>query len=110
MKSLFLSLIFILILTGSSLAQINTLSGWDGMNLSVLNDDLREMSSKSGIQKINTINDLSSAISLSVLNNNLATVGRQLSVPQVSALTGFDDVNLTVLNNDLEYINQTLGA
>lgn len=110
MKNLLLTFILIFIMTSSGFAQINTLTGWDGMNLSVLNDDLRKMSETSGLQKINTINDFSSGTSISVLNDDLVLIGRQLSIPQMSAVTGFDDTNLTVLNDDLQFISQALGG
>ena len=90
MRSVFLFIIFILIFTSASYASINTLTGWDGMNISVMNDNLRAISSKTGIQQINTINDLSNGTSLSVINENLALVGRQLSIPSLNAITGYE--------------------
>lgn len=108
MNKLSLFIVFASILNTTCYGQINQLTGWDGGNLSVLNDDLREIISKSGIQQINPINDLSTANSLSVLNDNIALVGRQLSVEGVSALTGFDDTNLSVLNDDLSLIGQNV--
>lgn len=110
MKTLFLFLICTLILTGKGFAKINTITGWDGMSLSILNDDFRQMSSTSGLQKINTMNDLSSSASLSVLNDDLVLISRELSLPEMSTLTAFDDTNLSVLNNDLQYISQNLGS
>lgn len=105
---IFLSLIFIIILTRPCFA-LNTLSGWEGMNLSVLNDDLRRISGTTGLQSINTVNDLKSETSITVLNDDLSLISRQLSIERVDAITGFNDINLTVINNDLQYIGQTLG-
>ena len=89
---------------------MNTLTGWDGGNLSSLNDNLRQISSKTGLQQISILNDLSSSTSLSVLNENIALIGRQLSIPGLSAITGYTDTNLSVLNYDLALIGQNTGA
>jgi hypothetical protein len=102
--------IIFLILTSPVYANINQITGWTGQDLSVMNDNLRAISSKTGIQQINTVTDLSSNQSLSVLNENISMVGRQLSIYGLSPITGYDDSNLSVLNDDLLIIGRNTGA
>ena len=102
--------IIFLILTSPVYANINSITGWGGQDLSVINEDLRAISSKTGIQQINTLNDLSSNQSISILNENISMVGRQLSIYGLSPITGYDDNNLSVLNDDLAIIGQNTGA
>ena len=102
--------IILLILTSPVYASINQITGWSGQDLSVMNDNLRAISSKTGIQQINVLNDLSSNQSISVLNDNISMVGRQLSIYGLSPITAYDDNNMSVLNDDLNLIEQNTGA
>ena len=102
--------IILLIFTSPSYANINQITGWSGQDVSLMNDNLRAISSKTGIQQINTVTDLSSNQSLSVLNDNISLVGRQLSIYGLSPITVYDDNNLSILNNDLVIIGQNTGA
>jgi hypothetical protein len=102
--------IILIFLTSPVYANINTLTGWGGQDVSVLNDNLRAISAKTGIQQINTVTDLSSNQSISILNENISMVGRQLSIYGLSPITGYDDNNMSVLNNDLVLIEQNTGA
>ena len=102
--------IIFIILTSPVYANINSITDWGGQSLSVMNDNLRAISSKTGIQQINTVTDLSSNQSLSVLNDNISLVGRQLSIYGLSPITGYDDNNMSVLNDDLNLIEQNTGA
>ena len=102
--------IILLMLSSPAWGSINQITGWSGQDVSVINDDLRSISSKTGIQQINVLNDLSSNQSLSVLNDNISLVGRQLSIYGLSPITGYDDVNLSVINDDLVIIEQNTGA
>ena len=104
---LFIILIFI---TSPAYATINQITGWTGQDLSVMNDNLRAVSSKTGIQQINVLNDLSSSTSLSVLNDDIALIGRQNSIYGLSPITAYNDNNLSVLNDDLAIIDQNTGA
>ena len=102
--------IIFLILTSPVYANINQITGWTGQDLSVMNDNLRAVSSKTGIQQINVLNDLSSSTSMSVLNDDIALIGRQNNIYGLSPITGYDDNNMSVLNNDLVLIEQNTGA
>ena len=102
--------IILLIFTSPSYANINQITGWSGQDLSLMNDNLRAVSSKTGIQQINVLNDLSSSTSLSVLNDDISLIGRQNSIYGLSPITGYDDNNMSVLNNDLVLIEQNTGA
>jgi hypothetical protein len=102
--------IIFIILTSPAYANINSITGWGGQDLSVINENLRSISSKTGIQQINTLNDLSSSQSMSVLNDNISLIGRQLSIYGLSPITAYNDSNLSVLNDDLAAIGQNTGA
>ena len=102
--------IIFLMLTSPAWGSINQITGWSGQDLSVMNDNLRAVSSKTGIQQINVLNDLSSSTSLSVLNDDISLIGRQNSIYGLSPITGYDDNNMSVLNNDLVLIEQNTGA
>ena len=102
--------IILLIFTSPVYANINTLTGWTGQDVSLLNDNLRAIGSKTGIQQINVLNDLSSNQSISILNDNISMIGRQMSIYGLSPITSFNDTNLSVLNNDLNLIEQNTGA
>ena len=102
--------IIFIILTSPVYANINSITDWGGQSLSVMNDNLRAVSSKTGIQQINVLNDLSSSTSMSVLNDDIALIGRQNSIYGLSPITGYDDNNMSVLNNDLVLIEQNTGA
>ena len=102
--------IILLIFTSPSYANINQITGWSGQDLSLMNDNLRAVSSKTGIQQIDVLNDLSSSTSMSVLNDDIALIGRQNSIYGLSPITGYDDNNMSVLNNDLVLIEQNTGA
>jgi len=104
---IFIALMF---LTTPVYANINQLTGWTGQDLSLMNDNLRAVSSKTGIQQINVLNDLSSSTSLSVLNDDISLIGRQNSIYGLSPITGYDDNNMSVLNNDLVLIEKNTGA
>jgi hypothetical protein len=104
---IFIALMF---LTTPVYANINQLTGWTGQDLSLMNDNLRAVSSKTGIQQINVLNDLSSPTSMSVLNDDISLIGRQNSIYGLSPITGYDDNNMSVLNNDLVLIEQNTGA
>ena len=97
-------------LTTPAWANINSITDWNGQSVSVINDNLRAISSKTGIQQINTINDLSSPTSISILNEDIALIGRQNSIVGLSPITGYNDANLSVLNDDLAIIGQNTGA
>ena len=103
-------IIILLFLITPAHATINQLTGWGNQDVSILNDNLRAISSTTGIQQINILNDLSSPNSISVLNDNINMISRQLSISGLSQITGFDDKNLSVLNNDLILIEQNTGA
>jgi len=102
--------IIFLMLTSPAWGSINQITDWGGQSLSVMNDNLRAVSSKTGIQQINVLNDLSSNQSMSVLNDDIALIGRQNSIYGLSPITGYDDNNLSILNNDLVIIGQNTGA
>jgi hypothetical protein len=102
--------IIFIILTSPVYANINSITDWGGQSLSVMNDNLRAVSSKTGIQQINTLTDLSSTQSISILNENIAVIGRQLSIYGLSPITAYNDNNLSVLNDDLVIIGQNTGA
>ena len=102
--------IIFLMLTSPAWGSINQITGWSGQDLSVMNDNLRAVSSKTGIQQINVLNDLSSSTSLSVLNDDISLIGRQNSIYGLSPITGYDDSNLSVLNDDLLIIGRNTGA
>ena len=102
--------IIFIMLTSPAWASINQITDWGGQSLSVMNDNLRAVSSKTGIQQINVLNDLSSSTSLSVLNDDISLIGRQNSIYGLSPITGYDDNNMSVLNDDLNLIEQNTGA
>ena len=102
--------IIFIMLTSPAWGSINQITDWGGQSLSVMNDNLRAVSSKTGIQQINVLNDLSSSTSMSVLNDDIALIGRQNSIYGLSPITGYDDNNLSILNNDLVIIGQNTGA
>ena len=102
--------IIFIMLTSPAWGSINQITDWGGQSLSVMNDNLRAVSSKTGIQQINVLNDLSSSTSLSVLNDDISLIGRQNSIYGLSPITGYDDNNLSVLNDDLSIISQNTGA
>jgi hypothetical protein len=102
--------IILIFLTSPVYANINSITGWGGQDLSVVNEVLRAISSKTGIQQINTLTDLSSTQSISILNENISMIGRQLSIYGLSPITAYNDNNLSVLNDDLAIIGQNTGA